>query len=64
MIGLYLLINLSYVTVLTKPEMSGSVAVAMTWGDKMLGSFAPIMPLGVAISAFGCAMAMQFGVAR
>lgn len=44
--------------------MSGSVAVAMTWGDKMLGSFAPIMPLGVAISAFGCAMAMQFGVAR
>lgn len=60
----YVLINMSYMTVLTIPEMTSSTSVALTFGNKLLGDYAPIIPLGVAISAFGCAMAVQFGVAR
>lgn len=51
-------------TVLTKDEITSGTAVALVWGQKLLGDFSPIMPLGVAISAFGCAMAIQFGTTR
>lgn len=60
----YVLINTSYMTVLTIPEMTATTSVGLTFGKKLLGDFSPIIPLGVAISAFGCAMAVQFGVAR
>lgn len=51
-------------TVLTVPEITSSTAVAMTFGNKLLTPFQAVMPLGVAISAFGCAMAYQFGISR
>lgn len=51
-------------TVLTTNEMSSSKAVAIAFGEKMLGNFVFVIPLGVTISAFGCAMALQFGVSR
>lgn len=56
--------NTSYMTVLTVSEITNSTAVAMVMGDRILGSFAPLVPLGVAISTFGCAMAIQFSVTR
>lgn len=60
----YVLMNISYMTVLTIPEITNSTAVAMTFGNKLLTPFEAVMPLGVAISAFGCAMAYQFGISR
>lgn len=56
--------NAAYMTVLTVPEITESNAVAMTLGDRYLGVMSPVIPLGVAISTFGCAMAIQFSVTR
>lgn len=56
--------NISYMTVLSTEEMSNANAVAVAFGDKILGDFVFVIPLGVTVSAFGCAMALQFGVTR
>lgn len=56
--------NAAYMTVLSVDEIISSNAVAMTLGTKMLGSFAVIMPLGVALSTFGCATSVQLGTTR
>ncbi|KAH9421678.1 Y+L amino acid transporter 2 [Dermatophagoides pteronyssinus] len=50
---IYLMANLAYFTVLTPEEILTSNAVAVTFGDRVLGSFAWIMPLSVALSTFG-----------
>ena len=50
---IYLLANIAYFTVLTPHELLTSNAVAVTFGDRMLGSFSWIMPLSVALSTFG-----------
>jgi hypothetical protein len=50
--------------VLTKTEMIHSPAVGLTFGEKTLGPFAFLIPLGVALSTFGCALSIQFGVTR
>lgn len=60
----YLMMNISYLTVLTKEEMISGNAVGMAFGEKVFGSFVFIITLGVAISAFGCALALQFGITR
>ncbi|KAI3367948.1 hypothetical protein L3Q82_026771 [Scortum barcoo] len=51
--GLYLLVNVSYLTVMTPKELMSSSAVAVTWGNKVLGSWGWIMSLAAALSAFG-----------
>lgn len=51
-------------TVLEKDEMIKSVAVGLSFGEKVLGPFSFIIPLGVALSTFGCALSIQFGVTR
>ncbi|XP_033498689.1 b(0,+)-type amino acid transporter 1 isoform X1 [Epinephelus lanceolatus] len=51
--GLYLLVNLSYLTVMTPKELMSSSAVAVTWGNKVLGSWGWIMSVAAALSAFG-----------
>lgn len=56
--------NMSYMTAMTTDEMLSSQAVAITFGSKMLGSFLFVIPLGVTISTFGCAMAVQFSNTR
>lgn len=56
--------NISYMTVLTIPEMIDAPAVAVLWGEKVLGPFSFLIPLGVALSTFGCALSIQFGVTR
>lgn len=56
--------NMAYMTVLTPSEMMSAEAVAVTFGERVLGPFAFLIPLGVALSTFGCAMSIQFGVTR
>lgn len=61
---LYVLMNISYMTVLSVPEMTSVPAVAVAFGEKVLGPFHFIIPLGVALSTFSCALSVQFGVTR
>ncbi|XP_067840443.1 b(0,+)-type amino acid transporter 1 [Heptranchias perlo] len=52
---LYLLVNVSYLAAMSPAEMMTSGAVAVTWGDKVLGSWAWLIPLSVVLSTFGSA---------
>ncbi|KAK9891437.1 hypothetical protein WA026_014672 [Henosepilachna vigintioctopunctata] len=61
---LYVFMNIAYMTVMTTPEMVASKAVAVTFGDRVLGPASFLIPLGVALSTFGCALSIQFGVTR
>lgn len=56
--------NLAYMSVLTPSEMISAPAVAVLFGERMLGPFSFIIPLGVALSTFGCAMSIQFATTR
>lgn len=49
----YVLMNVSYFTVMSKQDLLLSTAVASTWGHRVLGAAAIIMPLSVAFSTFG-----------
>uniref|UniRef100_A0A673BYG8 Zmp:0000001267 n=1 Tax=Sphaeramia orbicularis TaxID=375764 RepID=A0A673BYG8_9TELE len=62
--GLYLLVNVSYLTVMTPTELMSSNAVAVTWGNKVLGSWGWIMSVAAALSAFGSLNGSLFGVSR
>ena len=62
--GLYVFMNLAYMTVLNQTEMIHASAVAVRFGERILGPVAFIVPLGVALATFGCAMSIQFGVTR
>ncbi|XP_051785235.1 b(0,+)-type amino acid transporter 1-like isoform X1 [Erpetoichthys calabaricus] len=60
----YLLVNISYMAVLTPKEMVSSAAVAVTWANKTIGPFSWIIPLSVAISTFGSINGSMFLQAR
>ncbi|XP_068195446.1 b(0,+)-type amino acid transporter 1-like isoform X1 [Antennarius striatus] len=62
--GLYLLVNVSYLTVLTPQEFMTSSAVAVTWGNKMLGNWSWIMSVAAGLSAFGSLNGSFFSVSR
>ncbi|KAG4075694.1 hypothetical protein HA402_003519 [Bradysia odoriphaga] len=62
--GLYVFMNLAYMTVLTPHEMMTAPAVAVEFGNRVLGPMSCLIPLGVALSTFGCALSVQFGVTR
>ncbi|XP_071948823.1 Y+L amino acid transporter 2-like [Antedon mediterranea] len=51
--GIYVLANVAYFAVLTPEELIQSNAVAVTFGIKVLGKFALIMPIAVALSTLG-----------
>lgn len=51
--GLYLLVNVSYLAVMTPQELISSNAVAVTWGNKVLGRWGWVMSVAAALSAFG-----------
>lgn len=51
--SIYVLANVAYLAVLTPQEMIASNAIAVTFGDKVLTYGAWIIPIMVAISAFG-----------
>ncbi|NXH18395.1 BAT1 protein, partial [Bucco capensis] len=63
---LYLLVNVSYLAAMTAPELLSSGAVAITWdpGDKVLGSWAWLISLSVALSTFGSSNGTFFSGGR
>lgn len=60
----YALINLSYLAVMSPAEMVESEAVAVTFGNRILGAFAWLIPLSVTISTFGSANGTLFAAGR
>ncbi|XP_065169415.1 b(0,+)-type amino acid transporter 1 isoform X2 [Atheta coriaria] len=60
----YALINVSYLTVMSPMEMITSEAVAVTFGNRLLGMMAWLMPLSVTISTFGSANGTLFAAGR
>lgn len=62
--AVYFMMNVAYMAVLTVPEMIAAPAVAVVFGDRILGVMTFIIPLGVALSTFGCALSIQFSVTR
>ncbi|XP_055390544.1 b(0,+)-type amino acid transporter 1 isoform X1 [Condylostylus longicornis] len=60
----YILINISYLAVMSSTEMIESEAVAVTFGNRMLGVLAWLMPLSVTISTFGSANGTLFAAGR
>ncbi|XP_075227961.1 L-type amino acid transporter sobremesa isoform X2 [Lycorma delicatula] len=60
----YVLINISYLAVMSAAEMEESEAVAVTFGNRILGAFAWLMPLSVTISTFGSANGTLFVAGR
>ncbi|XP_062424546.1 solute carrier family 7 member 13 [Rhea pennata] len=60
----YLLVNVSYLTVLTPKEIVSSVAVAVTWADRVIPSVAWIIPVSVAVSIFGALNSSMFALGR
>ncbi|CAK9802865.1 b(0,+)-type amino acid transporter 1 [Anthophora plagiata] len=62
---LYVSMNLMYMAALTIPEMVSAPAVAVLWAERVLPSWLGfVIPLGVALSTFGCSLSIQFGVSR
>lgn len=49
----YVLVNISYLTVMSPEEILTSDAVAVTWGKHVLGIAAFIIPVSVVVSSFG-----------
>ncbi|KAG9474900.1 hypothetical protein GDO78_003390 [Eleutherodactylus coqui] len=49
----YTFTNIAYFTAMTPEELLSSNAVAVTFGEKLLGYFSWIMPVSVALSTFG-----------
>ncbi|KAK3086192.1 hypothetical protein FSP39_015003, partial [Pinctada imbricata] len=60
----YVLANIGYFGVMTRTEILVSHAVAVTWGDHVLGVMAWIMPVMVFISCFGAANGCLFASGR
>lgn len=61
---IYVVTNVAYFAVLSRDEILASNAVAVTFGDKMLGMFAWTMPLFVACSTFGSLNGAIFASSR
>jgi len=57
---LYILVNISYLTVMTPFELIASPAVAITFGDRVFGPASFIVPIAVACSTFGAANGSAF----
>lgn len=60
----YVLINVSYLAAMSPSEMIESEAVAVTFGNRILGVMAWLMPLSVTISTFGSANGTLFAAGR
>ncbi|XP_055549322.1 b(0,+)-type amino acid transporter 1 isoform X2 [Wyeomyia smithii] len=60
----YALINVSYLAAMSPTEMIESEAVAITFGNRILGVMAWLMPLSVTISTFGSANGTLFAAGR
>ncbi|NXQ52594.1 AAA1 protein, partial [Anthoscopus minutus] len=49
----YTFTNIAYFTAMSPQELLSSNAVAVTFGEKLLGYFSWVMPVSVALSTFG-----------
>uniref|UniRef100_A0A8C5GP68 Asc-type amino acid transporter 1-like n=1 Tax=Gouania willdenowi TaxID=441366 RepID=A0A8C5GP68_GOUWI len=49
----YTLTNIAYFSSMSPEELLSSNAVAVTFGEKLLGTFSVVMPISVALSTFG-----------
>lgn len=56
--------NFAYLIVLTPAEMMASKAVAVDFGVRVFGAYSFMIPLGVSLATFGCALSIQFSVTR
>lgn len=61
---IYVAANLAYFAVVSAPEMLASSAVAVTFGDKMFGSYSWTVPVFVALSTFGGVNGILFTSSR
>lgn len=61
---IYVITNIAYFTVLSPDEILASDAVAVTFGDKMLGFMSWLMPFFVACSTFGSLNGAIFASSR
>lgn len=61
---IYILVNVAYFAVLSVDEILESEAVAVTFASKVMGPLAPLMPIFVAISCFGCLNGVIFTTSR
>ena len=61
---IYVLVNISYLTVMSPGEMLVSDAVAVTFGNRILCPMAWLMPLSVAFSTFAAANGTIFAAGR
>lgn len=62
--GIYVLVNLAYFAVVSKTEMLSSFAVAVTFGNRVFGPLAFMIPIFVALSTFGGVNGVLFTSAR
>lgn len=51
--AIYISTNVSYFAILAKSEFLSASAVAFTWGERILGTAAIILPIGVICSVYG-----------
>jgi len=61
---IYVLVNVSYFAVLSKSEIIGSSAIAVTFGDKTLGPISFLIPLSVSLSTTSGLNALIFSSSR
>ncbi|KAI7809567.1 large neutral amino acids transporter small subunit 2 [Triplophysa rosa] len=50
---IYVFVNIAYITAMSPQELLASNAVAVTFGEKLLGVMSWLMPISVALSTFG-----------
>ncbi|KAM6180367.1 b(0,+)-type amino acid transporter 1-like [Erethizon dorsatum] len=62
--SLYILVNISYLLVLSPHEILSSEATAVSWGNQVLGSWDWLIPVTVTLSAFGSANVVFFSGSR
>ncbi|KAL1783002.1 b(0,+)-type amino acid transporter 1-like isoform X1 [Sigmodon hispidus] len=61
---LYVLVNISYLLVMSPLEILSSDAMAVSWGNQVLGSWAWLVPLAVVLSTFGTVNGAFFSGSR
>lgn len=60
----YVITNIGYLSVMSKEEINLSHAVAVMWGEKVLGIMAWLIPMFVVMSCFGAANGVLFSTGR
>ncbi|CAD5111508.1 DgyrCDS814 [Dimorphilus gyrociliatus] len=60
----YVLMNISYFTVMSPSKLLNSPAVAVTWAEAVIRPVKWLIPIFVALSTFGSANGIMFGTSR